>query len=401
MTDQIFSFDTRVVHAGVDVNPLTGAIAPDISVSVNNVYKPDEGGFSVNDNPDITALPFIYGRWTNPTVRTLEKKIASLELAEEGLATSSGMAAAAALFFGLLKAGDHLIVSDVCYPGVRELASQILPELGIDVTAVNTSQLNLVRDAIRPETKLIHLESPCNPILRLTDLKSIAELSAAVGVMTSVDSTMATPVATQPIALGINFVMHSLTKYINGHGDALGGMLLGKKDAIERIRSTVGVRLGACLDARTAALILRGSETLSLRMAATSVNALKVARILSSHDKVSKLIYPGLESHPQHTLAKKQMNVFGAVMSFQVTNPIETADRLSRNMKVVHYAVSMGHQHSNLCLLKTDELMASTYNLKDAALENYMSYAGQGVFRLSVGFEDPDDVVADILPHLI
>jgi len=400
MTDRNWSYATRALHAGMNINPGSSAVTPDICVSVNHAYKPGDAGFSSNDNPDITALPFIYGRWTNPTVRRLETRIAFLENAEEGLATASGMAAAAALFFGLLKAGDHLIVSDVCYPGVRELASQILPDFGILVTAVDMSDLSLVAKAIRPETKLIHAESPCNPILRITDLKSLAKLASDAGVLSSVDSTMATPVATRPVDLGIDFVMHSLTKYINGHGDALGGMLVGKKDAIERIRSTIGVRLGASLDPRAAAQISRGADTLTLRVKASSDNAMQVARALSAHGRVTKVVYPGLASHPQHALAKQQMEVFGAVIAFQVHNPVETAGRLAHEMEFVRYAVSLGHQHSNLCLLDTRELVASTYQLSGDGLKNYRNYAGDGVFRLSVGLEDPEDIIADITQRL-
>lgn len=402
MTDRDLEFATRAVHGGHSVNPLTGAIAPDISTSVNNVHPSDAGGFSANDNPDITALPYVYGRWSNPTVRLLEKRVAVLEEAGDGIATASGMAAAALLFFGLLEAGDHLIVSDVCYPGVRELASQILPRYGIEVTAVDFSRLDLVEAAIRPDTKLIHAESPCNPILRLTDLRGLARLGETHGITTSVDSTMATPVATRPLTMGIDFVMHSLTKYINGHGDALGGMLLGAKDRIEALRAGLGVRLGASLDPRAAALILRGADTLPIRVKAASASALQVAQALEAHENVLKVLYPGLPGHPQHALARQQMAEFGAVISFQVRNPAETAERLSlRGNGLVKYAVSLGHQHSTLCLMKTDDLMLSTYRLAGAALESYHDLAGDGLIRLSVGLEDPRDIIGDLAPHLV
>ncbi|WP_120498500.1 PLP-dependent aspartate aminotransferase family protein [Kiloniella sp. EL199] len=397
MTD---AFATRAVHAGTPPDPITGAIAPTISPSVNHVYDPESGGFSANDVSDMTAKPFVYARWTNPTVRMLEQRVADLEEGETALASASGMAALATLFLGNLRAGDHLIVSDVCYPGVRELASQLLPGLGIEVSAVNLSQPEALRDALRPETRLVHAETPCNPILRLTDLHVVAEITHEAGALLSVDSTLATPVATRPLAHGADVVMHSATKYLNGHGDAMGGVLIGAADIIEPLRATWGVRLGATLDPRAAALILRGIDTLVPRVETASRNTLSVAEILEASGVVERVIYPGLASHPQYDLAMRQMDLGGAVLSFRTRDVIEDARRLYRNLRLVRYAVSLGHQHANLCLLKTDDLMSSTYHLPQTEEEEYRIWAGNGVLRLSVGLEDPDDIAQDILSAL-
>jgi len=394
---------TLSVHAGLEPDPVTGAIAPNVVTASNFAFQPDGVAFSANLNPDMTALPFFYSRWTNPTVRQLEQRIAALEGAEDGIATASGMAAAAALFFGVLKAGDHVIVSDVCYPGVRELASDILSDLGITSTAVNLSDLRAVRAAIQPTTKLMHAETPCNPLMRLTDIAALADIARDTGCLLSVDSTVATPVATRPIELGADIVIHSLTKFINGHGDALGGMLLGKKSLIEPIRARVAVRLGASLSAQSAWLILRGVDTLYPRMEAIERNAQKIAEGLEAHPAVLRVIYPGLASHPQADLARLQMKNFSGMMTFQTKadpNAVARAIAGEGGTKLVHYAVSLGHQRSNLVLMRTDELMQSTFKLAGDALADYRRFAGEGVFRFSVGLEAPDDVLADLFSVL-
>ena len=389
---------TLAVHAGTQPDPETGAIAPNIAMAVNFAVRPTDGGFSANDNPDMTALPYLYARWTNPTARQLELRLAALEGVDDGIATATGMAAAAALFLGILRAGDHLLISDVCYPGVRELASEILTDLGIETTATNLSDLDAVGAALRPNTRLIHAETPCNPILRLTDLRALAELAHHHGALLSVDSRLATPVATRPAVLGVDFVIHSLTKYINGHGDALGGILLGPKERIEAIRARAGVRLGASLSAHSAWLILRGADTLYPRVEACARTAQTLAERLEAHPAVTRVIYPGLPSHPQTELARRQMRNFGSVLTFQSTaDPDRVATAIATGgLRLVHYAVSLGHQRSNVVLIKTDDLMRSTYHLAGSNLEDYRRYAGDGIFRLSVGLESADDLMADL-----
>jgi methionine-gamma-lyase len=219
----------------------------------------------------------------------------------------------------------------------------------------------------------------------------------------SVDSTVATPVATRPIELGADIVIHSLTKFINGHGDALGGMLLGKKSLIEPIRARVAVRLGASLSAQSAWLILRGVDTLYPRMEAIERNAQKIAEGLEAHPAVLRVIYPGLASHPQADLARLQMKNFSGMMTFQTKadpNAVARAIAGEGGTKLVHYAVSLGHQRSNLVLMRTDELMQSTFKLAGDALADYRRFAGEGVFRFSVGLEAPDDVLADLFSVL-
>lgn len=390
------SRDTLALSGGLVVDPATKAIAPNISMSVNNVLVPGDGAFSADGVDDLTALPFLYARWTNPTVRQLEQRLAALEGADDAVATATGVAAIGATFLTLLKKGDHLILSDVCYAGANELARRILPDYGIEVTAVNMSRPQDVAAAFRPNTKLVHCESPCNPILRLTDLATIAGLARKHGALMSVDSTLATPVATQPLSLGADLVIHSLTKFINGHGDALGGVVCGRKELVEKIRSRAGVYLGASMPAINAWLIMRGIDTLFPRIRTISETAAQIAAFLQGHPAVTAVTYPGLASHPQHDLARRQMDVFGGMVTFQVENPGRMAQHLAERLKVAHYAFSLGHQRSIVVLLDTKEMMTSTYQLAGDQLEDYRRFAGDGVFRLSVGLEAPDDLIDDL-----
>lgn len=387
---------TLALDGGLTVDPVTKAIAPNISMSVNNALAPGGGPFSADGAGDLTSLPFLYARWTNPTVRQLEQRIAALEGGDDALATATGLAAIAATFFTFLRQGDHLVISDVCYAGANELARRILPDYGIEVSAVNMSRLDDVAAALRPNTRLVHCESPCNPILRLTDLEAVAALAHAHGALVSVDSTFATPVAIRPLSLGVDLVIHSLTKFMNGHGDALGGAVCGRKDLVEAIRGRAGVYLGATLSAQNAWLIMRGLDTIFPRMQTISAAALEVARFLARHPAVTAVTYPGLETHPQYDLARRQMAIAGGMVTFQVRDPQAMAKRLAERLKVVHYAFSLGHQRSIVVLLDTAEMMQSTYRLEGAQLDDYRAFAGDGIFRLSVGLEAVPDIVADL-----
>ncbi|MFN3719630.1 MAG: trans-sulfuration enzyme family protein [Rhizobium rhizophilum] len=388
--------ETRALDAGLVIDPATGAIAPNVSMSVNNALMPGDGAFSADGVADLADLPYLYARWTNPTVRQLEQRLAALEGAEEALATATGMAAIAGTLFTFLKAGDHLVVSDVCYAGAVELTQRVLPDFGIEVTPVNMARLDLVEAAMRPNTRLVHCESPVNPILRIVDLQALAAIAHKHGALISVDSTFATPVATRPLSLGVDLVIHSLTKFINGHGDVLGGAVIGRKELIARIRGRAGVYLGASLAAQSAWLIMRGIDTLYPRLRMASESALAVATFLEGHAEVERVIYPGLASHPQHDLAKRQMDVFGGMIAFRTREPKAAAERLATRLRVAHYAFSLGHQRSLVVLLDTEEMMTSTFRLTGDALTDYRAYAGDGLFRLSIGLETPADIIADL-----
>ena len=388
---------TLAIHAGEYPDQATRASSPNLVMS--STFVLDEPlGFSAHDlTPD---SPYIYTRWANPTVRTLEEKLAALEGAEACVCFASGMAATAALFFNLLQAGDHLVMTDVGYAGAAELARDGLTRLGIEVTAVNASEPENVAEALRPNTRLVYLESPCNPIMRLTDIEMVAALAHRHGAKVGVDNTFATPVGTQPIALGADFVVHSLTKYLCGHGDAVGGAVLGNVEDMRVLNTEQAIHHGGILSPFNAWLIARGVATLPVRMQAHEQNAMAVARFLENHERVERVVYPGLASHPQADLARRQMKNFSGMLSFQVRGGRSAGESLAKRMaeelNVVHYAVSLGHHRTLVTWLGTDDLLASSFRLKGEAVEAYRAYAGDGIFRLSVGLEDPHDICRDL-----
>jgi methionine-gamma-lyase len=385
---------TKAVHAGEFPDPHTGASSPNLVMSTTFVVDAN-AGFSVEGLGEDD--PFIYTRWGNPTIRQLEEKLAVLEEAETAVAFASGMSAATALLLHTLKAGDRAVVSDVTYAAVAEATNELFPGLGIGITKVDTSDLDALAEALKPGVKLLYIETPCNPLLRLTDIAAAAELAHKAGARLAVDSTFATPVATKPLRLGADFVIHSLTKYIGGHGDALGGALLGRAEDLVPLRKKTSIRLGGTLSPFNAWLINRGLATLPLRMKAHEENALKVARYLETNPRVTKVIYPGLPSHPQYDLARGQMKNFSGMISFQTAGGRESARSLSEKLRVIHYAVSLGHHRSLIFYLHTEELLATSFKFAtQKQLDSWKAFAGEGIFRLSVGLEDAEDLIADL-----
>jgi methionine-gamma-lyase len=327
----------------------------------------------------------------------LEEKLAVLEEAGTAIAFASGMSAATALLLHTLGAGDKAVVSDVTYAAVAEATNELFPGLGVNIVKVDTSDLDALAAAVKPGVKLVYIETPCNPLLRLTDIEAASEIAHKAGARLAVDSTFATPAATKPLRLGADFVVHSLTKYIGGHGDALGGALLGRTEDLAPLRKKTSIRLGGTLSPFNAWLIMRGLATLPLRMKAHEENALKTARYLETNPKVTKVIYPGLPSHPQHGLAKRQMKNFSGMISFQTAEGREAARRLAERLRVIHYAVSLGHHRSLIFYLPTEELLATSFKFAaQKQLDSWKAFAGDGIFRLSVGLEDADDIIADL-----
>ncbi|NOE19974.1 aminotransferase class V-fold PLP-dependent enzyme [Ruegeria atlantica] len=387
---------TRAIHAGEAPDPTSGASAPALHMS--STFVTDQvAGFSAHDLEE--EAPYLYGRWANPNVRTLEAKISMLEGTEDCLCLASGMAAATAIFLTFLSAGDHVIVSDVSYAGVAELARDTLPRLGIHVSTVNMSDLSAVSAAIRPNTRLIHTETPVNPIGRLTDLASVSTIAKSAGALLSCDATFASPLGQPSKELGVDLIMHSVTKYIGGHGDAIGGAVAGRKDLIAKIRTESAIHHGSIMSPFNAWMIARGMATLPLRMTAHQAGATVVADWLETRARVTRVIYPGLKSHPQYELAQQQMRNTSGMIAFQVGDHA-TGEALAQQMidklRIVHYAVSLGHHRSLIFWMGTEALMQSSFRLEGAQLASYRDFAGDGVFRLSVGLEDPEDLIADL-----
>lgn len=384
---------TLAVHGGERPDPVTRASAPNLVMSSTFIADPD-AAFSAEGMSE--ASPFFYSRWSNPTVDQLERKLALLDNGEAGLAFATGMAAISALLFHLVKPGDHLVMSDIAYAGAAELANGRLPEIGVRVSKVNMTDLDQVRAAVSESTRLIYAETPANPILRLSDIEALADIAHAAGALLAVDSTFATPVATRPLELGADLVVHSLTKYLGGHGDALGGAIIGTQECLADMRQQFMIHAGGTLSPFNAWLIMRGLATLPIRMEAHQRSARAVAQFLEAHPKVARVIYPGLASHPQHQLACRQMKNSSGMIAFQVADGPTAARQFAERLNVIHYAVSLGHHRSLLFYIPTADILESSFRLDAAQEESYRDYAGDGVFRLSVGIEDPEDLCTDL-----
>ena len=240
------------------------------------------------------------------------------------------------------------------------------------------------------------IETPANPILRLTDIAGAAAIAHEAGAELVVDSTLATPVATRPVELGADYVVHSLTKYFGGHGDALGGAVLGTKAALSHLNVEATIHFGGTMSPFNSWLIMRGIATLPLRMEAHQANALEVARYLESKSTVTAVTYPGLATHPQHTLARRQMENFGGMLTFQVADGNSLVERMRKELEVFHWAVSLGHHRSLIYWLSTPDMMATSFQLAGEQLASYRAFAGDGIFRTSVGLEDPADLIEDL-----
>jgi methionine-gamma-lyase len=391
-----YDFETLAVHAGESADPATGALR--LPVQMATTFKLPQFGIKLFDAlmMDSARPPFAYTRWGNPTLRALEERLSALEGAEAAVVTASGMAAVSALVFTFLSSGDHLIASEVCYAGSVELFGLHLPRFGIEVSLVDTTDLEQVQVALRPNTRMIYAETPANPILRISDIAELAKISHTAGALLAIDSTWAGPALQNPIALGADFVIHSLTKYSNGHGDALGGAVLGSEKNIQHIRKEMLVHLGGVLSPFNAWLIVRGLVTLPLRMKQHCQNALRIAYFLEGHPKVGRVFYPGLESHPHHDLAIRQMSDFGGMIAFQLKNGLGAAITLAERIRLFAYATSLGHAHSLLFYYPTDLYIDAMPFYSEVQKSRIREWIGEGIVRASIGLENAEDLIRDL-----
>ena len=378
-----YGFGTRAVHTGNDVDAETGAIKRPITManSYELPYDPTNMNWS-------SAEGNLYTRNGGSNQKYLQEKLASLEGGEDCVVLASGVAALSGLFFALLQSGDHVVFSSVTYIAVYRLLNELFNnKFQVETTIVDTSDLNAVRAAIRPNTKLIHIETPGNPTLTVSDIAEIAGIAHENGALLSVDNTFASPYNQRPIELGADFTVESLTKYINGHGDAMGGAIIGRKEYLDIIRAQSQVNLGGAISPFNAWLIMRGSVTLPLRMRQHNDNALKIAKWLEAQPGVSFVSYPGLESHKGHEIAKKQMTPgFGGVLSFGLKADHETHNQFVSHLKVITSAVSLGHDESLIVFLGEN----------DERQYLYPEEFHNGFFRFSVGIEDVEDLIEDL-----
>ncbi len=397
--DPKWKIDTLCVHSGEGTDTDSKAIRRPIHMANSYELPTDvEEIMQVLDWDNLDK--FNYTREHSATPRHLEERLALLEGGEDCIVAASGMGAIAAVLWTLLNSGDHVVASEVCYTGSQKLLGFHFKRFGVDVNLVDSMDLEEVRAAVRPDTKVVYIETPGNPIVSISDIEEIAKIAHKVGATLVVDSTWSGLTTQKPLTLGADVVIHSATKYINGHGDALAGAIIGKKALLKEVREAGIVHLGACISPFNAWLVLRGSITLPLRMAKHYENALKVARFLESHEKVNMVRYPGLKSHPQHELAKKQMSGFSGMLNFNLKCELmENFDFLSR-LKIITHAVSLGHDQTLVFFLPTVFFFDDMVVFNDAQKEKYTNIMGEGIYRLSVGIEDADDLIDDLAQAL-
>jgi cystathionine gamma-synthase len=381
---------TQTVHAGVPKHRPEHTLAPSIAQTATYTFEntADLERYMRGEDPGSERQE--YGRYGNPTVRELERRVAALEGAGDAVAFASGMGAITSVLLALLKAGDHVILFKDCYRRTRLLVTQTLSRFGITSTIVPAADLEALDAAIRPDTRLVISESPTNPYLYCVDLERLANVARARGrVRTLVDATFATPVNTRPLDFGIDLVVHSATKYLSGHNDVLGGVVAGPSHLVSLLRESRGVT-GCVLDPHAAFLIARGLKTLGLRVERQNASGLCIAEQLEKHPKVERVFYPGLSSHPSHTVAARQMGGFGGVISFTVKGGRAAASRVVDGCELARIAPSLGGVET---LIEQPAIM-SFFELSTGELEEIG--IDPGLIRLSLGVEDAPDVLADL-----
>ena len=371
-------FDTKAVHAGITPDPATGSIVPPIYQTATYILEEvgkDKG--------------FDYTRSSNPTRATLENSLAALEGGKYGISFSSGMASVDAIL-KLLSSGDHVVSSNDVYGGVFRLFNEVLSRYGLSFTFVNTSEPSAVEEAIRPNTKLIWLETPTNPLLQITDIDLISKIAKAHDILLGVDSTFATPYLLRPLEWEVDIVMHSTTKYLSGHNQIIGGILITNSEELNGKLKFLQKTIGAVSSPFDCWLTLLGLKTLSLRMARHSSNGMEVAQFLVDHPKVERVIYPGLQSHPQHEIAKRQMKAFSGMISFDLKGGFDAGKTLMNSVQLCALAESLGAVES---MITHPASMTHADVPEDIRVARGLT---NGLVRISVGIEDVRDIMADL-----
>lgn len=370
-------FSTKAIHAGQEPDPTTGAV----SVPIYQTSTYAQQGIGKHKG-------FEYARTQNPTRSALEANLAALEGGRAGFAFASGMAATNAVMT-LLRAGDHVIVSDNTYGGTFRLFDKVLRKFGLEFSYVDAREPQNVEDAARPETRMVFIETPTNPVMSLVDIRAVAEITRRRGVRLVVDNTFMSPYFQRPLELGADIVVHSTTKYLNGHSDSIGGAVILNDEEDIRAMAFIQNSAGAIISPMDAWLVMRGTKTLAVRMRQHDENGRMVAQFLSEHPKVRHVYYPGLESHPQHELARRQMSGFGGMISFE-TGSLENASRVLEGVRLCTLGESLGG---------VETLISHPATMTHASVpdvERDRLGITDGLVRISVGIEDVDDIIADL-----
>lgn len=382
------NLSTKNINLGIkDIDPVFGSVVPPIFPTSTYIFKNAKQGaqrFSGKEKG------MIYSRFTNPTVDILAKRIASLEGAETAIITASGMSAITLVLLHFLNKGDHILAHKVVYGGTYEFISRILPRYGIEIDFIDFKNEKEITSKIKPNTKILYFESPTNPLLEIIDIEKIVKIGKNKKILTVFDNTFAPPPIQNPIKLGIDIVIHSLTKYIGGHSDLIGGAIIGRKKLIDDLFNKSFIFFGPTMSPFSAYLALRGLSTLEIRLKQQSKNALTIAQFLEKHPKIEKVFYPGLPSHSDYKIAKKQMTDFGGVLSFIVKGGYKNGEKLVNKVKIIHLAVSLGAVESLI------EHPASMTHSELTPEERKKAGIEEGLIRLSVGLEDIDDLISDL-----
>jgi len=386
--------NTRVTHAGENPDSVHGSVGVPIYQTSTFKFKDAEHGAQCFTGED---AGYIYTRIGNPTTNTFEEAVALLEHGVGGMATGSGMAAVSAIYMTYLSAGAHMVGTDAVYGSSRMVIENEFSRFGVEYSFVDTSDLDLVRQAMRPNTKLLYIETPANPTIKLTDIAACAKIAHEFGAVLVVDNTFMSPILQNPLKLGADVVLHSITKYINGHTDVVGGVIVSKtQEEFDRIKGVINAT-GGIMDPHQSWLVLRGMRTLSLRVTRAEENAAILASYLEAHPKVKWVRYPGLKSHPQHDLATRQMSGYGSMISFEVEGGAQGGAVILNRVKIPQLAVSLGGYES---LIQHPASMTHHNIPEDERREAGIS---DGLVRLAVGTEDVEDLQADLeqaLAHL-
>lgn len=379
-------FTTQLIHAGGIADEKGSAITPIYQTSTFKFKSADEGArfFSGEEKG------YIYTRLGNPTIDDLENTVAALENGFGGIATSSGMGAVNTVYLALLGQGDHMIGHNALYGPSRGIMESLYPKFGIESDFVDATDLKEIEKAIKPNTKLLYLETPANPTIGITDLAGAIALAKKHNILTCVDNTFCSPYLQKPLDFGADIVLHSVTKFINGHADIVGGIVVAKEKAMYEKLKSVMINMGFNMDPHQAFLTRRGLKTLSIRIEKAQENAIKVANFLEAHPKVEWVLFPGLKSHPQHELAMKQQKGPGAMISFEVKGGLDAGKKVMDNVELAVLAVSLGGVET---LIQHPASMTHSKLSKEARQSSGIT---DGLIRLSIGIEDVDDLIHDL-----
>ena len=378
--------DTRAVHAGVVPCPATGSVITPIYQTSTFAFRDAEQGAARFSGKE---KGFIYTRLGNPTIQALEGNLAAMEGGDAALATASGMAAVTTIFLTFLKSGDHVVCTDSVYGPTRMVLEKAFSRFDITSSFVDSSQVGEVERAVKENTKMVVIETPANPTLKLSDIAAIAEVAHDAGARLVVDNTFMSPVLQRPFELGADVVLHSLTKFINGHSDVIGGVIICQEKDLAELRWTL-VNFGGIMDPFAAWLVLRGAKTLPMRMRKHCENGQRIAEFLATHQKVEAVYYPGLPDHPQHELAKRQMDGFGGMVAFEVKGGVEAGRAVMNNVQLCALAVSLGGVES---LIQHPASMTHSAMKREDRLAAGIT---DGLVRFSTGIEDAGELIADL-----